>query len=108
MPNSTEYIAYIHELMGPDVVAKRMFGGHGFFRQGLMFALVVNDQLYFKADDSSAAAFCHLGLTRFSYKKQGKTCYINYYQAPESCFDDPDEMHCWSDTAFKVAREAAQ
>jgi len=31
-----------------NVTAKAMFGGYGIFREGVLFALVANDILYFK------------------------------------------------------------
>lgn len=40
-----------------DVRPKRMFGGHGLFLDGLMFALVADDMLYFKTDDRNRADF---------------------------------------------------
>ena len=36
---------------------RKMFGGLGVFRHGLMFALVADDTLYLKADETSAIAF---------------------------------------------------
>ena len=108
MPNSQQFIDFVMEMMASSVIAKKMFGGHGLFREGLMFALVVDDQLYFKTDEALAEQFCNLGLTRFSYKKRGETCYINYYQAPEVCFEDPEEMQHWAEAAFNVARVAAK
>jgi len=108
MPNSKQFIDFLIEMLGSGVSSRKMFGGHGFFKEALMFALVVDDQLYFKADETLAEQFCHLGLTRFSYKRRNKTCFINYYQAPEICMEDPDEMRSWADLAFKVARVAAK
>jgi DNA transformation protein len=37
------------QLLGP-VVARSMFGGHGLFLDGIMFALVVDNTLYLKAN----------------------------------------------------------
>ena len=110
MGNSTELISFFCEQLQPfsTVTAKRMFGGHGLFCTGLMFALVSDDQLYFKADTELAKQFEHLGLSKFSYSKKGKICHINYYQAPESCMDDPDEMCRWAKAAYKVAYEASR
>ena len=110
MANSNGFISFLLEQLQPlgGVSAKRMFGGHGVFRDGLMFALVVDDQLYFKGDEALAEKCRHLGLTRFSYNKAGKVCHINYYQAPESSLDDPEELIDWAQQAFSVARVAAK
>ena len=44
-----------------DVQAKAMFGGFGLFLDGLMFALIIEDRLYFKVDDESEPLFAAIG-----------------------------------------------
>ena len=68
-----------------------MFGGHGVYHEGLMFALVVDDVLYLKADAELAEQFEAKGLKRFQYVKRGKPMSMSYYQAPEGIYDDPAE-----------------
>jgi DNA transformation protein and related proteins len=50
---------HLEELFAPvgGVSIKRMFGGLGIFKGGLMFALVADDVLYFKADETTTPAF---------------------------------------------------
>lgn len=108
MANSEGYVSYILDGLRPlgSVRSKRMFGGHGIFLNNLMFALVIDDQLYIKADSESEGRFKAEELERFSYQKQGKTCYINYYQAPEVCLDDPDELVQWGQLGYRAAVRA--
>lgn len=109
MANSDGFIAYLVDnlhYLGP-VQAKRMFGGHGLFLGEVMFALVIDDQLYLKADKTTADSFIVQGLERFTYMKQGQRCYINYYQAPETCLDDSEALVKWSANAYEVAVRAA-
>jgi len=56
MKNDNAFITHLLELLEefPDVTAKRMFGGHGIFRDGLMFGLVADSMLYLKVLLSSA------------------------------------------------------
>ena len=46
---------------------RKMFGGVGIFRQGIMFALVADDTLYLKADDASSISFNAEGCGPFVY-----------------------------------------
>ncbi|MDE2585460.1 MAG: TfoX/Sxy family protein, partial [Betaproteobacteria bacterium] len=64
MAVSREYLDYLLESLAPlgRVVAKRMFGGTGLFLDGLMFAIVIDDQLWLKADDRNRAEFTALDL----------------------------------------------
>lgn len=71
----SEFVNYLHEvfaLSGP-IQARRMFGGHGLFRDGLMFGLVADDVLYLKADAQSSTLFESRGLTPFAFVAKSKT-----------------------------------
>lgn len=106
MAISAEYSAFLQEQMeefGP-VQIKRMFSGAGIFREGLMFALVAQDILYFKTDEQGRAAFQAEGLMPFTYQtKSGPRTITGYWRAPERCLDDPAEMTAWCRQAFSVA-----
>ncbi|WP_461482332.1 TfoX/Sxy family protein [Porticoccus sp.] len=104
-----QFVAYLVDLLqviGP-ARAKRMFGGHGIFLDGLMFALVVDGTLYLKADAKTQEHFLQRGLEVFSYIRQNKPCQLCYYQAPEETLDDPDEMRSWANKAYACAVRAA-
>ena len=45
----------LDQLNDPGVEAKRMFGGHGIYRDGGMFALVYDDAVYMKFSEEEAA-----------------------------------------------------
>jgi DNA transformation protein len=103
--SASEFVAYLTEVFetfGP-ISAKRMFGGYGIYRDGLMFGLVADDVLYLKADAKSVARFTNKGLPCFEYMKQGRPMRISYYAAPEEIFDDPDEARAWATLAFEAA-----
>jgi len=104
-----EYVTYVVELMqtiGP-VQAKGMFGGHGLFLDGLMFALIGDNMLYLKVDKESEDEFKAKGLEPFSYIKNGKEYNMSYYQAPEEALEDSDEMKSWATKAYDAALRAA-
>lgn len=86
------------------VQAKAMFGGFGIYLDGLMFALILDDQLYFKADDHSVALFTDRGLEPFRYEtKKGTKSSLSYYQAPPEVYDDADEMANWARLGYDCA-----
>lgn len=103
-----EFIDYLKELFesfGP-VQVRKMFGGYGVYYDGIMFALVEDDTLYLKADDSSAADYESRGLARFEYIRAGKTVKLSYYQAPEEILDNPDDAADWARRAYAAAVRA--
>ncbi len=104
-----ELVAHVVELMqsmGP-VTARRMFGGYGFFLDGLMFALMANDSLYLKADHETINDFRHRELEAFSYQKRGKAYSMSYYCAPEEALENAEDMMLWANKAYGAALRAA-
>jgi DNA transformation protein len=86
-----------------DIHYKAMFGGFGFYRKDLMFALVADENLYFKANDFLAEEFIALNLPAFVFESKGKTMTLKYYQAPEQVFEDSEHMALWADKAYQCA-----
>lgn len=85
-----------------------MFGGHGVYHDGLMFGLVADDVLYFKADDQSVQRFVDLGLAQFEYAKEGRRTRMSYWEAPEAIFDDPQQAKEWAGLAYDAALRASK
>lgn len=100
-----QFVNYVVELMqgiGP-VTAKRMFGGHGIFLDGIMFALIDGHSLYLKVSPDTETDFTELGLEAFSFNKNGKQVKMSYYQAPEDCLENIDDMVLWANKAYSSA-----
>jgi DNA transformation protein len=106
----SEYIDYLKEQFASfgAIEARRMFGGWGVYYQGLMFALVVDDTLYLKADQQLAPQFQALGLEPFQYPRRGRLVALSFYEAPDGLYDDPDEAKRWASLAHEAALRAAQ
>jgi DNA transformation protein len=85
------------------VTIKRMFGGLGAFKAGLMFALVSDDVLYFKADETTAPKFAGEGFDQWTYEGRGKRVPMPYWQAPDRLCDEPNDFAEWAKVAFEVA-----
>jgi DNA transformation protein len=106
MPIKNPFVEYLLELLQPTpgIAAKRMFGGYGLFREGLMFGLVADDVLYLKVDDQNRSDFIARGLEPFIYIKDGKPMAMSYHEA----LDNADEMIIWAEKAFQAAVRAKQ
>jgi DNA transformation protein len=104
----SEFVSYVVESLRPlgAVVARRMFGGHGIYLDGLMFALIASDQLYLKTDDGNRSAYEAAGLQPFTYDGKGKPIRMSYHEAPSEGFDDPDVLCAWAREAYAAALRA--
>jgi DNA transformation protein len=103
-----DFVKYVVELLAPlgRISARRMFGGHGVYCDGLFVAIVLDDVLYLKADEESRADFERAGCEIFSYSRKGKAAMLNFYRAPEDAMDAPQRMLPWARKALEAALRA--
>ena len=89
------------------IVVRRMFGGEGLFRDGLMFAIVHEDRLYFKTSEDSRKAFIAEGTGPLFWKfRNAEGVLTSYYELPDRLYDDPEELAEWARAAFTVAQQS--
>jgi DNA transformation protein len=105
MGKSNDFVEFILEMLQlfGYVIAKPMFGGYGLYADGVMFALVADDTLYFKVDEFIKNDFIELGLAPFSYAKNGSQCKMSYYSAPDEVLEDMELMNVWAQKAYAAA-----
>jgi DNA transformation protein and related proteins len=103
-----EFVDYVVELMAEwaEVSARKMFGGYGLYREGLMFGLIVEDELFFKTDSNNVAQFERAGSHPFVYQSQTRTVQMSYWSAPAASLDSPAEMCEWCQSAYGSALRA--
>lgn len=105
MSEFVDHLKEVFALFGP-IRVKRMFGGYGVYHDDLMFGLVADDVLYFKADNETSIAFSERGLPPFEYDRGGKKTRTSYFQAPDEIFDDAVQAQEWAKRAFEAALRA--
>ena len=102
MSEFVDHLGEVFEQFG-EIKTRKMFGGHGIYHDGVMFALVADDILYLKADDSIAPYFESEGLPQFEYDKGDKIVKMSYYRAPDDIYDEPAQALLWARRSFEVA-----
>ncbi|SKA23355.1 DNA transformation protein [Trichlorobacter thiogenes] len=105
MSRYNEFVALVIEqlaLIG-DLRVRAMFSGYGVYLDDRIFAIIVDDRLYFKADPSTRHEFEIKGLMPFTYVSRGKTVTMQYFEAPPEVFEDQEVMHMWARKALSVA-----
>jgi len=105
MAVSTDFRDFILEQLAPAgrVTARRMFGGVGLYLDGLFFALIDDDTLYFKADDSNRARFERAGSKPFCPFPDRPTQAMGYWQVPAEVLENAEERAIWAREAMTVA-----
>ena len=100
---SHSYRAFVLEQLGQvaPVSAKAMFGGVGIYADGLFFALLDNDSLYFKVDDSNRGDFEIAGMGAFH--PFGDERAMGYFELPSEVLEDTEALAIWMRKALSVA-----
>ena len=105
MAAGPEFLAFLQdqfERFG-GVNFRRMFGGTGIFRDGVMFGIVARDTLFLKTDDHSRSEYESAGMGPFRYERKGKTLSLGYHEVPVDVLEDGDTLAEWATTAHDIA-----
>jgi len=109
MSVDTGLIDWVEEAMAPlgRVSFRRMMGGATLYLDGTVFAIVLDDALWFKSDAAADATWDAAGCQRFTYdRKDGTTATMNYRRAPDDVLDDADALREWAALAVEAGRRA--
>jgi DNA transformation protein len=103
MPVSDEYLVFVQDQLRGlgEITVKRMFGGAGLYLDGVFFAIVADDVLYFKAGDSNRPDYEAEGMGPF--RPFGGETAMSYYEVPADVLEDPEELVKWVGKAVEAA-----
>ena len=102
-------IGWLEEELAPlgTLSQRRMMGGRTLYLDGIVFAIVHDDELWFKADAQSDAAWDAAGCQRFTYEMgEGRVGSMNYRHAPSDVYDDGEALRACAALALEAGRRA--
>lgn len=102
MPSDPDFVAYVLEQLegAGEITSRAMFGGHGIWERGDMFALISSDStLYFKVNDE----------TRPDYQDAGSHQFMTmpYWSVPADVLEDSALLHAWAADAIEIGHATA-
>jgi len=105
MAVSNSYLTFVLEQLAgvPALVTKRMFGGAGIYSGDTFFAVIDNDTLYFKVDDTLRPQYVGRGMSPFQ-PMPGKGAMTGYYQVPPDVLEDADQLSRWAKQSIVVGQ----
>jgi DNA transformation protein len=105
---SRSFRAFVLEQLGrtaPGIRDRSMFGGVGIYAGDDFFALIADDVLYFKVDQTNQPDFEARDMEPFRpYGDGGEV--MQYYGVPEDVLEDVDALGSWVEKAVAVARRS--
>ena len=107
MKVSEDYKSYIEEQFSAygDVDFKKMFGGYGIFREGIMFAMISPGDIFrMRADENNVGDYQKEGMQQFP--SHGGKKGMPYWDVPAYVLEDQDELKIWADKSYEAAISA--
>ena len=107
MPVSDGYLTYVLDQLRPIVAGvrvRRMFGAVGLYATDLFFAVVDDDVLFLKVDDTTRPDYEARGMPPFRPFELHAS--MNYSQLPEEILEDREALRLWTQRSLDVARAA--
>jgi len=92
--------AWVEEALEPigRLSMRKMMGGATLYLDGTIFAIMVDGELWLKADEESNAAWDEAGCSeRFTVIfRDGTADRMNYRRPPSDIYDDADALRRWA------------
>jgi DNA transformation protein len=103
--DGSSFVIYVKDMLAPlrNFTFKAMFGGYGIYQDGLIFGLIINDELYFKADKASEKFYLEFDSAPFEYEGKNGMVKMNYWRVPSEVLEDEDLLEKWYKVAIEVA-----
>ena len=102
--------AWVQEAMEAvgQVTMRKMMGGATLYLDGTIFAILVDEGLWLKADAETDAIWDDEGCEKFSVTfRDGKVDVMNYRRAPLDVYDDPEALRHWAALAVEAGARGA-
>lgn len=89
----------------PGITCKPLFGGFGFYKNGVIFACIADGILYFKVDDINRPQYEKMGCQPFVYTHTNtkKVTTMPYSELPETILENPEQLKIWIDESVAAS-----
>ncbi len=103
-----EFIEYImRDLLSSceGITARAMFGCFSIYKNGVIFAIVADDELYFKVGAGNQAEYEAMESNLFSYiGKTGKKVMMPYWRVPAEILEDKNALTRLAEKSFHLQK----
>lgn len=105
---SNSFVSHILDQLAEldNIGTRKMFGGFGFYKDGIFFAIIANNILYFKTNKSTSEEYKSLGSKPFTYERNGKIIALSYWKLTVEILEKRDLLEDFSRKAILVAVQA--
>jgi TfoX/Sxy family transcriptional regulator of competence genes len=108
-----EYILYDVFGESEPITARAMMGSHILYYEGKVFAIVENEELYFKGSKELVDWYLSRGSKQFRVsrsrglavnKPEERDAHLYYFLVPQEVYEDKERREEWMEVALSVAK----
>ena len=102
----SDYIDFIIELFSEHghITYRRMFGGFGLYYNSVIFAIIMENEVYFRVDESNINQYISYNSKPFEYMKKDKLVKVlSYWLLPEDILSSPEELSSWIRQSYQIS-----
>ena len=106
MSVSNDFIQYVLDQLSGwgNVHVNRMFGGVALYQDDLAFAMIANDIVYLKVDDTNKEKFIAADSTPLKPFKN-KATVLSFYSIPADILENTDEFIKWAKESLDIQKK---
>ena len=106
MAINESYTTYVKDQLSTfgEVEFKKMFGGIGIFKNGIMFGKIGGDTFRLKVDQSNQKQFEDKGMKPFYSEKKKKG--MPYWEVPADVLENRSVLAEWAKQSYEIALKA--
>lgn len=91
----------------PGISSRAMFGGWSVYKAGVIFAIIADDRIYFKVDDTNRTDYERYDSRPFVYAQGNhKPTTMSYWELPEEISEDREQLCVFVQRAVEASLRA--
>jgi DNA transformation protein len=81
-----------------------MFGGQGLYKNGVIFGIIAEGDVYFKVDETNLPHYEKAGSHPFTYiGAKGRPIAMSYWKVPEKVLKNEKTLNTWIEWSLKAS-----
>lgn len=106
MAVSSDFLQYVLDQLSGwgNVHVNKMFGGAALYQGELAFAMIADDVVYLKVDDTNKDKFIATGSTPLKPFKNNATV-LSFYNIPTDVLEDSDKFVVWAKESLEIQKK---
>lgn len=109
MAVSSDFLQYVLDQLSGwgNVHVNKMFGGAALYQGELAFAMISNDIVYLKVDDTNKEKYIAAGSTQLKPFKNNATV-LSFYNIPGDVLEDSDKFVVWAKESLDIQKKRSK